>query len=215
MAKITKPAPAAPSTDAQTVAAPAVDIAPLLASLAPAIEKIKEGETMKEDGILDTIVELRSFREANENLERDQMRTAIQTVVSEGYGLKLEHVQKKPDETLKKSKPADYAIRNSCYTLVSQLLGIAWAKDDKCDAKVAKALEKGEKRFTVLLKTAQKPQGGGDRDPDANKITKENFAAKFTLFLTKAQSDIGTKDIDEVYELVDKSLEAMKAAPKE
>lgn len=215
MAKINTPAPKAQKTDAETIAAPAVDMAPLLTALAPLTEKIKDSEKAKDEAILETIIEIRSFREANENVERDQIRSAIQTVIAESYGLKLEQVQKKPDETLKRSKPADYAMRNSCYTLVSQLLAVAWAKDEKCDNKVGKALEKGESRFTVLVKTAQKPQGGAERDPDASKVTKENFSAKFTAFLEKFKADGQIATIEEVYETVDKYLEAARSAPKE
>lgn len=216
MAKISKPAPKAPATDAATIAAPQVDIAPLMASLAPAITKMKDGDTMKDEGILDAVIEIRGFREANEGVERDQIRTCVQQVVAETYGLKIDQVAKKPDDTLKKSKPADYAVRNSCYTLVSQLLGVAWAKDEKRDAAVTKALEKGERRFTVLVKTAQKPSTRVEPDPNANKITKENFATKFTAFCEKALADIGAPaTIDEIHDLVETTLEAAKAAPKD
>lgn len=218
MAKISAPKPAAPNTDAQVVTAPAVDMAPLMLAMAPFIAELKSAEGARDKAILDTVIEIRSFREANDGVERDQIRTAIQTAVAECYSLKLDQVSKKPDDTLKKSKPADYAVRNSCYTLVSQLMGVAWSKDEKQDAKVAKALEKGESRFTVLVKLGQKPNansaaGGGATD---KKITKENFAVKFTAFLEKALSDIGAPcTIDEIHELVEKTLEAAKAAPKE
>lgn len=216
MAKINSPTPTKPNTDAQTVAAPAVDMAPLLTALAPHIFALKEAEGARDEAILETVIEIRSFREANENVERDQIRTVIQTAIAESYGLKLEQVAKKPDETLKRMKPADYAVRNSCYTLTSQLLGVAWAKDEKADAKVAKALEKNERRFTVLVKLGQKPQNNPQRDPDANKITRENFSAKLTLFVEKAKSDLGEKTtIEEVWELIEKYLEAATAAPKE
>lgn len=215
MAKINTPAPKAQKTDAETIAAPAVDMAPLIQSLAGATEKIRNGDAMKDEGILDAVIEIRSFREANENVERDQIRSAVQTVIAEAYGLKLEQVAKKPDETLKEKKPADYAQRNSCYTLVSQLLAVAWAKSDKNDEKVAKALEKGESRFTVLVKTASQKPGTAAKAEIDRSITKENFSAKFTTFLEKFKADGQIATIEEVYETVDKYLEAARSAPKE
>lgn len=206
--------PKAPSQAPVTPEAPKpVDISPLITSLSAHLSTYKEAGETQTNARIDIAVEARSFRdEAGEGFDRAQMRTAIQTAIAETYGLKLDHVQNKPEEKLKNSKPEDYATRNSCYTLVSELLSIAWAKEEKQDAKVAKLLEAGERKWAVLKKAAQKPQNNSGAQTD-NKITRENFAAKFNLWLTGAQTDMACS-VEEAVELVEKSIENMKAAPQ-
>lgn len=211
--KINTPAPKAPEKP-ETEGTKAPDISPLISALAPHLSSFHEAEDNAENSRIDMIVEMRSFREENEEVERSSILLALQTAIAAEYGLKIEHVQSKPDDKLKTSKPADFKARSGAYQLSRELLGMAWAKDEKCDAKVAKLLEAGEKRFVVLKKASQKAQSNPARDPDANKITEENFAAKFSLFLTQAQTDTG-KPADEVREWVDTALAAMDAAPAE
>lgn len=213
MPKLKAPKTETPATP--TVEAPkAPDISPLLKAIAPLLSTIRDAEGKRDGAVVDIAVEIRAFREENSEVERGAVKLAIQTAIADAYELKIEQVQTKPDEKLKKSKPADYATRNSCYTMVSQLLSIAWSKDEKEDNKVAKALKEGETRFTVLKKLASKPQSNPQRDPDANKITKENFAAKFALFVTKAMTDIALPQSD-VLDLVSEASEAMQNAPAE
>lgn len=213
MAKIKAPVTKAPVTP-EVEAPKAPDISPLMESIAPFISEYKEAEGKQDEARLNIAVECRSFREENPEVERSAIKLALQTAVAEIYSLKIEHVQNKPEEKLKNSKPADYAARNSAYVLVSQLLSIAWAKEEKQDNKVAKALADGETRFVVLKKLASKPQNNPQRDPDANKITKENFASKFALFVTQAMTDMA-KDQSTVLDLVAEASSAMEAAPKE
>lgn len=211
--KINTPAPKAPEKP-ETEGTKAPDISPLISALAPHLSTFHTAEAEAETSRIDMIVELRAFRTENEEVERGSLLLALQTAIAAEYGLKIEHVQSKPDDKLKNSKPADFKLRSGAYQLSRELLGMAWAKDDKCDAKVAKALEAGETRFVVLKKMSQKAQANPARDPDANKITEENFAAKLSLFLTQAAADTG-KSNDEVREWVDTALEAMDAAPAE
>lgn len=210
MPKITKPT--TPATETPAPQAP--DISPLLQTLAPFVEGIRDADQTKDNARIDIAVSIREFREENPEVERGAIKLAIQTVIAETYSLKIEHVQSKPEDTLKKSKPADYANRNSCYTLVTELLGIAWAKDEKLDTKVGKLLDAGEKRFTILKRASQKAQNNPNADPNKNKITEENFPAKFNLFITQAMTDM-SKTVDEVLEMAEAAVDAMKAAPKE
>lgn len=215
MPKIKTPAPTKPATQTPEVEAPkAPDISPLMESIAPYITEYKEGADVQNNATVNIAVECRAFREENPEVERSAIKLALQTAIADAYGLKIEHVQNKPDDKLKNSKPADYAARNSAYVLVSTLLSIAWAKEEKQDNKVAKALKDGETRFVVLKKLASKPQSNPQRDPDANKITKENFAAKFALFVTQAMTDMGA-DQSTVLDMAAEAASAMESAPKE
>jgi len=213
MAKLTKPAPKAPEAP-ETEGVKAPDMAPLIASISGLIADIKGADETKDNANIDIAVAIREFREENPEVERSAVRLALQTAIADTYGLKIEHVQSKPEETLKKSKPADYANRASAYVLVSTLLSIAWAKDEKQDAKVAKLLDGGERRFVVLKKAASKPQANPQRDPDANKITLENLPQKLALFVTQAMADTGAS-ADDIYARCHKALDAMEEAPAE
>lgn len=204
MAKIKTPAApaatAAPIT-AETPAAP--DISVLVSTLAPLLEQRKEGEDALQSNSLDIIIALREFREANPGLERNDARLALQTTIAEKYALKLAAVQndKKPGEK-----------GYSAYTLVSALLSAAWPKGEAEEKKVAKAIAAG-KGYVEVRKAASKPQANRANGGDGRKITEENFATKFNLFLTQAQADTG-KSMEDVLTMATAVIEAAKAAPK-
>lgn len=218
MAKIQAPKQTAPTTENPSEKV-TIDLAPLTQSLTEKVGEILSGEEQAKNGRIDMVVLMHEARdEHGEALTREDVRLALQTAVAEGYGLKLADVQNKPDkiaDNASKDARDRYAKRNSCYTLVSELLSMAWPKDEKQDKKVRELVDSGEKRWVVLKGAAQKKQTNrADADPNKGKITKENFAAQFNLFLTKAQADMAVT-LDETYELAETALAAMKAAPKE
>lgn len=197
MPKIKSPSPATetPATDT-----PAVDISPLIAALAPILTDVSKAEDKISGGIVEIAVECRDFRAKNKDVERSQIRLGIATAVAESKGLVLATILTKPAEAptnATKDKLALIARQNSAYTLVSTLLSIAWPKEEKQDAAVAKLLKDGEDRFVVLKKAAAKQQKPGGRDPDTNKITASNFAEKLMAFLSRAQSDMAVP-MDEI-----------------
>lgn len=212
MPKVTTPkAPATPTPEPE---APAIDIAPLITSLSPLLSGVAEAEQKIDTATVDIAVECRAFRADNPTLERNSMKLAIQTAVAESYGLKLEDVQSKPDALSPNANAAateKFKKRNSTYTLVSVLLSIAWPKDEKQDAKVAKLLSGGETRFVVLKKAAQKPQANAARDPDAGKITAANLAEKHFAFLSKAQSDMAVP-MEEILDAIEEHTNAVREA---
>lgn len=213
MAKINKPTPTKPENpEIEGVKAP--DMAPLITSISGMITTIIEAKETEASANIDIAVAVREFRGENPEVERGAVRLALQTAVAESYGLKIEHVQSKPEETLKKSKPVDYANRNSAYVLVSTLLSIAWPKDEKQDKKVQKMLDDGETRFVVLKKAASKPQANPQRDPDANKITLDNLGEMLAKFVTQAIADTGAS-ADSIYEKCHTALDVMSKAPAE
>ncbi len=225
-AKTNKPAPQKPET-LNPEAPKAPDISPLISALAPHLSNIHTALNSAESSKVDIAVEGRSFRQENPEVERSAIILAAQTATAAEYGLKIEQVQNKPDDkaykTLKnktslsdkeREKLALMKACNGAYQLSRELVSLMWAKDDKQDAKVAEAIEKGESRYTVLLKLSQKPQSNPQRDPDANKFTRANFSGKYSLWLTQVASDIGTT-VEEVRELIDKAHEQMDAAPKD
>lgn len=219
MAKIQAPAQKGPeSPEAQAPQAP--DLSLLVKGLSEQVSGLIEGETAISNGRYNMAVLGREAREEHgEALSRDDLRLALQTAVAEGYGLKLTDVQNKADKpgpTASKDQRDKAARRASCYTLVSELLSMAWPKDEKIDKAVAKAVKDGETRWTILKSISSKKQSnrGGGGDPDKNKITRENLAGKLNVFLTQAQADIACP-LDEIYELAEIALGAMKDAPKE
>lgn len=184
----------APATDT-----PAIDISPLIASLTPLLGEAMEADARKDGAIIDIAIECRNFRSLNSTLERNSVKLAIQTAISESYALKLEDVQNKPDKASPNARPEaleKLRKRESAYVLASTLLSIAWPKNEEQDAKVSKLLKAGEKRFVVLKKAAAK-QHLNPRERESTQITEENFATKFFEFLSRAQSDMGVpmKDI--------------------
>jgi hypothetical protein len=217
MAKIQ--APKATKTEApETEGVQAPDLSGLIQSLSSEVTNLIDGEKQTVNARVNMAVLGREAREEHgEALSRDDLRLAIQTAVAEGYGLKLVDVQNKPEKpgpTASKDARDKAARRNSCYTLVSELLSMAWPKDEKIDKAVAKALTDGEKRWVILKGISSKKQSRPESDPNAKKITAENLAAKLSLFVTQAQADIG-QPLEEIFELVQTALDAMKAAPKE
>lgn len=211
MPKVT-PKPATP-TPAPTPEAPKVDVTPLITALATHASNFKEGGEMQKNALVDMAIEAQSFREENPDVDRATVRMAIQTGVAEAFGLKLEHVQSRPDEKETKKDGELAATRNSAYVLVSQLLGIAWPKDEKCDKKVAEALEKGERRFTVLKKLSAKPNARGIQGEKDKKITRDNFAAKLAIFLEQAKADIAGIEMGELLTLTEEAVEEIRNAP--
>lgn len=217
MAKIN--APKASKVEApETEGVQAPDLSGLIESLAGEVANIVEGDKASKGARIQMAVLGREAREEHgEALGRDDLRLAIQTAVAEGYGLKLIEVQNKPDKdgpTVSKDIRVKNETRRSCYTLVSELLSMSWPKDEKIDAKVAKAMKDGESRWVVLKAMSSKKQARPDQDPDAKKITVANLAAKLNLFVTQAQADTALP-LEEVYDLVQTALDAMKAAPTE
>lgn len=211
MAKIkNKPTLETPAPDQDV---PAPDLSALRADIIEKGKSYFDAEDTASSCVTDMVIRIREEREEQPTIERDSVRLVIQEAVAEIRGLKLEHVQSAPDKKLKLSKPEDYAKRNSSYVLVSTLLSIAWPKDEKQDAKVAKAIESGEDRFTVLKKLASKPNKTTQSlDPDRNKITDKNFAEKLKAFLTKYATDTGNS----IEEALDKAeLEAIPAIREE
>lgn len=217
MAKIKAPAPKAPeSPEVEGVQAP--DLSGLIQTISGNITSLIEGENAAKSARLDIVVACREAREEHgEALERDAVRLAIQTAVAEGYGLKLTDVQNKPDaiaQNATKDAKERFAKRNSCYVLCSELLTMAWPKDEKVDKQVADAMAKGEERWTILKGMAQKKQARPAQDPDKNKITRENYATHLNAFFTKALTDIGTT-LEDILDINEVALEAIKSAPKE
>jgi hypothetical protein len=217
MAKIQ--APKQSKTEApETEGVQAPDLSGLIQSLAGEVTNLIDGEKQTTNARLNMAVIGREAREEHgEAMSRDDLRLALQTAVAEGYGLKLVDVQNKADKpgpTASKDTKDKAAKRNSCYVLVSELLSMAWPKDEKIDKAVAKALAEGEERWTILKGISSKKQTRPEQDPDAKKITEANLAAKLNIFVTQAQADIG-KPLDEIFALVQTALDAMIAAPKE
>lgn len=210
MPKVKAPKIETPIVETPTTEVPKVDMSPLISQLTDGLAALQEVEGKRDECQLTLIVECRGFREENPTVERGDMRLAIQTAVAEQYGLKLAQVQNKPtkDERIAKEIRSQ---RESAYVLVSTLLSMAWPKDEKQDTKVAKLLESGETRFTVLRDASRKPSTKVQRDPDAGKITVANFADKYAEFATKAYADIG-KGWPSVFNLLDEAREALEKA---
>lgn len=201
MAKIKQPTQPEP-TQTQVEAPAAPDISLLIGRLAPLFAQRKEGEEQLATNSRDIIVEMREYRNENPTLERNDLRAALQQVVSDKYGIKLAAVQndKKPGEK-----------GYSAYTLVSALLSAAWPKGEAEEKKVAKAIAAG-KGYVEIRKAASKPQvNRGDGD-NKKLITKENFAIKLAKFLTQAQVDT-TFSMTEILEMCDTAIEAIRKSP--
>lgn len=198
----------APKVEAPDQETPAPDLSALRKSIVADLQTYFESEDSANGAILDGVIKIREAREENPNIERESVRTLIQEAVAEIRGLKIEFVQNAPAVTLKKSKPEDFAKRNSAYVLVSTLMSMSWPKREDEDKKVKKALDDGERRFTVIKKLSVKPsnktQGGAGKS-----ITKENFTEKLKQFLVKAQTDMGEKNLEEILDLAE--LEAIPA----
>lgn len=210
MPKIKTPKVEAPIVETPSTEVPKVDMSSLISNLTEKFGGLDEAKAAVDNAHFDLIVECRAFREENPTVERGDIKLAIQTAVAEHYGLKLAQVQNKPtkDERINAEVRSK---RESSYVLVSTLLGAAWAKDEKQEAKVVKLLDAGETRFTVIRDASRKPSTKVQRDPDAGKITVANFADKYGEFATKAFADIG-KDWKTIYNLLDEAREALERA---
>lgn len=204
MAKVKAPKPEAPDQEA-----PAPDLSSLRKSIVADLTTYFESEDSANGAILDGVIKIREAREENENIERESVRLLIQEAVAEIRNLKIEHVQSAPAATLKKSKPEDFSKRQSAYVLVSTLMSMSWPKREDEDKKVKKALDDGERRFTVIKKLSAKPPKGGGGKGGTKAITKENFTEKLKQFLVRAQTDMGEKNLEEILDLAE--LEAIPA----
>jgi hypothetical protein len=214
MPKIKKPATVTPAPETPTTETPKVDMSPLISQITEGLKAIDEAEGAKNEAVLNTIVEIRAFREENPTAERTDIRLAIQTAVAEQTGLKLAQVQTKPTKDERISKEVR-SQRDSAYVLVSTLLSMAWAKEEKQDEKVAKLLASGEKRFVVIRDASRKPQSRPQHDPNAGKVTRENFTEELGKFLTKAYADLGGNGVatwETVFELARNGIDANETA---
>lgn len=211
MPKVKAPTPTTPTTETPAVEQPKVDMSPLISQLTAGLAELQEAEGKRDEAQISLIVECRAFREENPTAERSDMRLAIQTAVAEQYSLKLAQVQSKPTKEERIAKEIR-SQRESAYVLVSTLLSMAWPKDEKQDTKVAKLLEGGETRFTVIRDASRKPSQKSQRDPDANKITVANFTDKYAAFATQAFADIGKGKWDAIFNLLDEAREALEKA---
>lgn len=201
MPKVKTPTAPVPATAPAEAAAP--DYSILVAQLKPILSEVKDLEDKSRSANLDLAIAIREFREENPTAERNECRLSIQTAVAEQYGLKISQVQ----DGDKKGKGY------SAYTLVSAIMSVAWPKGDKEENKVAKALKEG-KGWVELRKAASKPQVKRSADPDAKRITADNFATKLANFLTQAQVDIGVS-IEDILEMTESAIEAIRSAPPE
>lgn len=201
MAKIKAPGAPAP-TEVEAPAAP--DMSVLLSTLDGLLGGILDADKQKEQSSLDIIIACREFREENPNLERNDLKLTIQQACANKYGIKLTAVQND-------NKPG--AKGYSAYTLVSALLSAAWPKGESEEKRVAKAIKEG-KGYVEVRKAASKRQTNRAPDASGRKITEENFPTKFATFLTQAQADTG-KSMEDIIEMAEVALEAIKSAPKE
>lgn len=194
MAKQTTPTQDAPA---------APDLSALRKELSASIGRIRSSENSGKDALRDSIVAIMEQREKTPDLERESVKALVQELVADAYGVKVEYVQSSPDKKLKDRNFNDWSLRNGAYTLVSQMLSVAWNKDETVQKKVAKLIkEEGDKiSFTALLKAGRKPQTNpkGGRD---NTITKKNLAEKLKAFIVKAATDMN-ESTDEVLDMID------------
>lgn len=200
MAKTKNPTPV---TETPKTEVPAVDLAPLRKLIFGKLEDQSQAEAKSKECTLDIAFDIADFIEENPTVERESIVVLAREAVAEIRGVKPEQIEKSPDKKLKETRPDDYSKRNSAYVLISNIMSIAWPKKDEQKKAVAKLREKGEDRFTVLLKAAQKPQGASSRgnQGEKGKITKDNFVEKLKAFLTKAATDTA-ESLDEILDLV-------------
>ena len=196
MAKVQTPTPATPAIET-----PTVDYSQLLTSLASPLGVVMNAESQSKSGILDAVIAIREFREENPTADRGDVKTTVQQAVADMLGVKLVKVQNS-----KGNGGDDYA-----YTLSSQMLNTAWPKGEKEEKKVAKAISDG-KGWVEVRRASSKPQSKPARDPNANKITMGNFAAKLNIFLTQAQVDTGL-NMSEILRMAEMSVDAIRSAP--
>lgn len=212
MAKIIAPKPEAPkvATPIPTPDVPAPDISVLIANLEAPLQANRDAEEKSKSSLLDAIIVIREFRAENPTVERSDVKTAVQQAVANAIGVPLAKVQTAPDKANPKLGGDAYG-----YALSSAMLSTAWPKGEAEEKRVAKAIKDG-KGFVEVRKAAAKPQAnpGAGNNPDAKKITQENFALKFSQFLTQAQVDLAIS-MDDVVTMATKALEAIGAAPRD
>lgn len=210
MATIKAPAPKAAQTEAPT----APDLSKFSLALTDKLSIVKDSEGKRDGALFDILVEGRAVREEFPDAEREQIKATVAQALADTYSLKLEHVTKAPDKTLRQQKPADFTARNNAYTLLSELVTMIWPKGEAEDKAVAKKLKDGETRISYIRKASKKKQTRPDADPDANKITAQNFLEKLDFFLATAATDLG-ETIEQVRDRALEGIETLKKAPKE
>jgi hypothetical protein len=196
MAKIKTPTPSTPIPET-----PTIDINILIESLASPLQSIHDADESKKSGILDAVVKIIEFKEENPTLERSDCKLAVQQAVANMLNIKIAKVQNS-----KANGGDDYA-----YTLASQMLNTAWPKGEKEQAAVKKAIDAG-KGWVEVRKASAKRQKNPQRDPDAKKITKDNFASRLMIFLNQAQVDTSIPLAD-ILDMADKAVDAIRNAP--
>lgn len=221
------PKPSQPKAPTQPVTpeveTPAPDYSTLTSQIVEQQTVALQAEETGREANIESALLAREFISANPNAERKDVKLAIATAVATVRGLKPDDIISAPDKTLSKGTPSQqekFIKCKSAYELVSVLIGIAWPTDETAAKKVEKAIASGERGFVKLKRLAAKPQKARETDPNAKRVTKENFPEKLKNFLTLAATDIGgyatlaefLPHVEEVLEVIVKiELEAPKA----
>lgn len=221
MAKVTQPKAPTKIENPETEQ-PAPDYSTLISNLVEQQTVALQAEEQGREANIESALIAREFIASNTNAERKEIKLAIATSIAQVRGLKPDDIISAPDKSLKTGSAAaqeKYVKCKSAYELVSVLIGIAWPSDEAAAKKVEKAIQGGERGFVKLKRLAAKPQKARETDPNAKRITKENFPEKLNNFLIHASTDIGGfATIGEFYPHVEEVLAVLidvdKNAPK-